>query len=77
MHAKRRDESILEISIYHNPDEDPAAEDDWALMLRSLRKEGKLGISRFRETEIDADAAAVVEDVFREAGIALRRTSPH
>ena len=49
----------------------------WALMLRSLRKERKLGFSRFREVEVDADAVATLEDVFREAGIALRRTPPH
>ena len=70
-HARRPDDTVLEISIYHDPDE--VGEDEWALMVRSLRKERKLGITRFRETEIDADAAAVVEDVFREAGIALRR----
>jgi hypothetical protein len=75
-HAKRPDGSILEISIYHNPDEDPATEDVWALMLRSLHKERKLGITRFRETEIDADAVSALEDVFRRAGIALRETPP-
>ena len=74
-HAKRPDGSVLEISIYHDPDEKPAAEDDWALMLRSLRKERMLGIvPRFRETEVDHDAIATLEDVFRQAGIALRRT---
>jgi hypothetical protein len=74
-HAKRPDGSILEISIYHNSDEDPAAENDWALMVRSLRKERRLGISRYRETEVDADAVADLESVFGEAGIALRRTT--
>ena len=74
-HAKRPDGSVLEISIYHNPDEDPAAEDDWALMVRSLHKERKLGISRFRETELDADAVAALEDVFRETGVVLRQTT--
>jgi hypothetical protein len=73
-HAKRPDESVLEISIYHNPDENQATEDEWALMVRSLRKERKLGISRFRETEVDADAVSTLEAVFREAGVALRRT---
>ena len=76
-HAKRPDGSVLEVSIYHNPDEDPATEDDWALMLRSLHKERKLGIARFRETEVDADAVSTLEDVFREVGVALRRTPPH
>jgi hypothetical protein len=75
-HAKRLDGSILEISIYHNPDEDSAAEDAWALMLRSLHKERKLGIPRLRETEIDPDAVATLEDVFLQAGIALSRTPP-
>ena len=45
-------------------------------MLRSLHKERKLGISRFREIEVDADAVSMLEDVFRGAGIALRRTPP-
>lgn len=76
-HAKRPDGSTLEISIYHNPDEDPATEDAWALMLRSLHKERKLGIARLRETEIDADAVSTLEDVFRQAGIALSETPPH
>ena len=76
-HAKRPDVSVLEISVYHNPDEDPAAENDWALMLRSLRKERLLGIVlRFRETEIDHDATSTLEDVFGQAGIELRRTAP-
>ena len=75
-HAKRADESVLEISIYHNPDEDPANEDDWAIMLRSLHKGRKLGIARFRETEVDADAVSTLDDVFRDAGLALRRTPP-
>lgn len=73
-HARRPDESVLEISIYHNPEENPVTENDWTLMLRSLRKERKLGIMRFRETEVDADAISVLGDVFRQAGIELRRT---
>jgi hypothetical protein len=76
-HGKRSDESVLEISIYHNPEGDPATENDWALMLRSLHKERKLGISRFREVEVDADAVSTLVDAFREAGVALRRTPPH
>ena len=73
---KRLDGSVLEISIYHNPDELSATEDDWALVLRSLNKERRLGIARIRETEVDAEAVATLEDVFREAVIALRRTPP-
>ena len=70
------DGSILEISVYHNPDEDPAAESAWVLMLRLLHKERKLGIARFRETEIDADVVSTLKgDVFRQAEIALSATS--
>jgi len=76
-HARRPDGTVLEISVYHNPDEDPAAEDDWALMLRALRSERLLGIvPRFRETGVDEDARGTLEDVFRAAGIELRRTQP-
>ena len=75
-HAKRPGGSMLEISIYHNPDQDPASEDVWALMLRLLRKERKLGIARLREIEIDADAVSTLEDVFRQAGIALKESQP-
>jgi hypothetical protein len=68
---------VLEVSIYYNPEEDPAAEDDWVLMVRSLRKGRVLGIvPRFQETEIDADALATLEDVFRRAGITLRQAAP-
>ena len=73
-HAARPDGTVLEISIYHNPDEDPAAENGWALMLRSLCKERKLGLTRFREVEIDRDPIAQLEDVFGQAAIELRRT---
>jgi low temperature requirement protein LtrA len=73
-HAKRQDGAVLEISIYHNPDEDRAAEDNWALMLRSLRKERKLGLTRFSEVEIDDEAISAIEEIFRRDGIELRRT---
>ncbi len=36
-HAARPDGTVLEVSIYHDPDE--VGEDEWALMVRSLRKE--------------------------------------
>jgi hypothetical protein len=76
-HGRRDDGTVLEISIHHNPDEDPGAADDWALMLRTLRKERLLGlVPRFRETEVDAHAIATLEEIFREAGVALRRTPP-
>ncbi len=76
-HAKRPDETVLEISIYHNPDEKPDAENDWSLMVRSLRKERLLGIiPRFQETEVDSEAIATLDDVFEEARIVLLRTPP-
>jgi hypothetical protein len=74
-HAKRPDETVLEISIYHNPDEATDTENEWALMVRSLRKERVLGvIPRFQETEVDSDAIATLDDVFEEARIVLLRT---
>jgi hypothetical protein len=76
-HAKRADDTVLEISIFHNPDEVPGAENDWALMVRSLSKERILGIvPRFRETEVDSDAIATLDNVFDQAGIVLTRTPP-
>jgi hypothetical protein len=76
-HARRSDGSVLEVSVYHNPEEDPGAEDEWALMLRTLRSQRLLGfVPRFRETEVDDEAIAALEDVFRRAGIQLRRTRP-
>ena len=76
-HGRRPDGSVLEVSVYHNPEEDPAAEDDWALMVRLLRKERFLGVlSHFGEVEVDPEAIAALEDVFRSAGVELRRASP-
>jgi len=73
-HGRRPDGSVLEVSVYHNPEQDPAREDDWALMVRLLRKEKLLGVlSRFAETEVDADAIAALEDVFGAVGVELRR----
>jgi uncharacterized protein CbrC (UPF0167 family) len=73
-HAARADRTVLEVSVYHNPEEDPATQDEWALMVRSLRKERAFGlVTRFREIEIEADALSGLEDVFRDGGIALRR----
>ena len=75
-HGKRPDESVLEVSIYHNPDDDPDTENDWAIMLRSLHKERVLGIvPRFRESGVDDDAIATLEDLFRQSGIQLKRTA--
>jgi len=76
VHAEQSSASVLEISIYHNPDEEPAAEDEWWLMLRSLRRERRLAIRRFRESELGADAIAAVEGIFRCAGITLMPKPP-
>jgi len=76
VHAQRADSVVLEISIYHNPEEDPAKEDDWMLMLRALRPGVLLGvIPRVRETEVDDAAVQTLVDVFRSGGIELRRVS--
>jgi hypothetical protein len=76
VHGSRPDGSVLEVSIYHNPDEDPATEDDWALMVRLLRKERALGfLPRFREAAADDDALAALRATFGEAGVALRRAA--
>ena len=73
-HGRRPDGSVLEVSVYHNPDDDHDRENDWAIMARSLHKERMLGIvPHFRESEIDDDAIATLEDVFRQFGIELRR----
>jgi hypothetical protein len=75
VHAVRDDGSVLEVSIYHNPDEDPAREDDWALMLRALRKERALGLfSRFREVPVHSEETSALDEVFTQIGAPLRRT---
>ena len=75
VHAKRPDGSVLEISVYHNPDEDPQTEDDWALMLRLLRPGRTLGlVPRFREADVDDEAVSALDEVFAGAGIGLRQT---
>ena len=38
VHGKRPDNAILEISIYHNPEEDPTKENEWSLMLRLISR---------------------------------------
>ncbi len=72
VHAKRKDGAILEISIYHNPEEDPTKENEWSLMLRLIIRR------RMRNREVEADEAAMstLEDVFQQEGIELQRTPP-
>jgi hypothetical protein len=74
VHAVRRDGTILEISVYYNRDEDPTTPDDWWLMVRAVRKERALGIvPRLRELELDNQAIAPLEDLFRQINAPLRR----
>jgi len=73
-HASHPDGSVLEVSVYHNPEEDPAGEDDWALLVRSLHRERMLGLlSRFREGEVPAADITALEDVFAQVGVTLVR----
>ena len=73
MHGGRADGLLVEVSIYYNPDE--TGDDDWALMVRLLKRERTLGlIRRFRETDVDAETVGLLDDVFRQAGIELRQT---
>ena len=73
IHAGLADEGVLEIAVYHNPEADPATESDWALMVRSLRKEKWLGVvPRLTERELDPRTVATLQDVFAEPGIRLR-----
>jgi hypothetical protein len=75
VHAARPDGSVFEVSIYHNPDEDPTRPDDWALMLRSLRKERALGLfSRFREVPVKAAETAALSELFEQISAPLRQT---
>jgi len=76
-HGRRPDGSVLEVSVYNNPDDDPARENEWALMLRVLAKQRTFGVvTRFRGIEADPAAIATLEDVFRACGVELRRAPP-
>jgi len=76
-HGRRPDGSVLEVSVYNNPDDDPARENEWALMLRVLAKHRTFGVlTRFRGIEADPAAIATLEDVFRACGVELRRAPP-
>ena len=76
-HGRRPDGSVLEVSVYNNPDDDPARENEWALMLRVLAKQRTFGVlTRFRGIEADPAAIATLEDVFRACGVELMRAPP-
>jgi len=73
VHAAAGDSTVVEISIYHNPEGDRAREDDWSFMVRSLRAERTLGMfKRFRELPVEATSVAALEEVFAEIGVPLR-----
>ena len=73
-HGRRPDGSVLEVSVYNNPDDDPARENEWELMLRVLAKQRTFAVlMRFREIEADPAAISTLEDVFRARGVELRR----
>jgi hypothetical protein len=73
VHAAAEDTSVLEISIYYNPEVDPAREDDWSLMVRSLRAERTLGVfKRFRELPVGAAETAALGEIFASIGAPLR-----
>jgi hypothetical protein len=74
VHAPLPEDGVLEVAVYHNPEGEPATEADWALLVRAVSKEKWLRvIPRVRERELDPDAVAALEDVFRRAGIPLQR----
>ena len=77
-HGRRTDGSVLEVSVYNNPEDDPARKNEWALMLRVLAKQRMFGVlMRFREIEADPAAISTLEDILRARGMELRRGPPH
>ena len=75
--ARRSDDRIVEVAVYHNPEEDPNTVDDWALMVRVVERGRMLGfLPRRQERPVDAETVASIEAIFAEAGIALRDGRP-
>ena len=74
VHAPLPDDGVFEVAVYNNPEADPATKSDWALMVRAVTKVKWLGVvPRVKEREVDAEAVATLEKVFRDAGIRLER----
>ena len=74
LHAPLPDDGVFEVAVYHNPEGDPATEADWALLVRAVTKEKWLGVvPRVKDRELDPTAVATLEQVFRDAGIRIRR----
>lgn len=72
--ARRADDAIVEVAVYHNPEEDSTTPDDWALMVRLLEKGRALGLlPRRQERPIDSETLATIEAIFADAGIPLRQ----
>ena len=66
VHAPLADDAFLEVSVSYEPEDE-----EWLLLVRALRKERKLGITRFRETEIPPAEVERVVSAFRDAGVEL------
>lgn len=76
VHAPLPDDGVFEVAVYHDPEGEPATETDWALQVRAVSTEKWLRVvPRVKERELDPDAVAALEDVFRRAGIRLQRQS--
>jgi hypothetical protein len=76
VHAPLPDDGVFEVAVYHNPEAGPATGSQWALLVRSVSKEKWLGVvPRVKERELDPNALATLEEVFRESEIRLRRAA--
>ena len=64
--ARSENGTKLEISIYHNIDEDPAAADVWMLNVEERARWG-------RRREPDEASRHALEAVFRDEGIEIKR----
>jgi hypothetical protein len=74
--AHKTEDGRLQIALYAGIDGEPGT-GEWALMVRRLERRRRLGfIPVPTEAQVDEQAVAEIVDVFREAGIELRRGDP-
>lgn len=74
--ARDPDDARLQIAVYSGLDGD-SGKDEWALMVRQLERRRWLGfLPVTRAREVDERTAGAIADVFRNAGIELRRGAP-
>ena len=66
VHTPLADDAFLEVSISYVPEDE-----GWSLLVRALRKERRLGITRFREFDVPQRELDALASVFREAGVSL------